>query len=192
MQARETRSGIKNNVKPTALGYLYTERSQGFLQERRTMAQIRANNGPLTGNYFTVTDKDQEGDYYYDPKEHTTLDNTGLCLVDAAGRRFKRIYSGSISVKWFGAKGNGIVNDHDALQLAITTVQGTSGVLFVPNGRYIIKSSLTATASIHITGEASQNGNFKDVTGTYDQITLTAPTFIKTVATGGFKNRKRL
>jgi parallel beta-helix repeat protein len=185
LQARETSPQSGNNFQMTALGGPYTRRSPESLQERKTIAQIRANNAPLTSNYLTVTDKDQEGDYYYDPKEHSTLDNTGLCLVDAAGRRFKRIYSGSINVKWFGAKGNGIVNDYAALQLAITTVQGTSGVLFVPNGRYIIKTSLTATASIHITGEASQNGNFKDVTGTYGPLTLTAPTFIKTVSTGG-------
>jgi parallel beta-helix repeat protein len=154
-------------------------------QEGKTIAQIRSNAKPLASNYFMVTDKDQEGTYYYDSTEHAMLDNTGLCLVDAAGRRFKRIYSGSINVKWFGAKGNGIANDYAALQLAISTVQGTSGVLFVPKGRYLITASLTATASIHVTGEASQNGNFNDVSGTYGPLTLTAPTIIKTVSTGG-------
>jgi hypothetical protein len=156
-----------------------------IIQERKTIGQIRANAAPLKSDYVTVTDKDQEGDYYYDSSDRTTVDNTGLCLVDAAGHRFKRIYTGSISVKWFGSKGDGIANDYATLQLAITTVQGTSGVLFVPKGRYLISTSLTATRSIHITGEASQNGNFNDVSGTSGPTALIAPTIIKTVATGG-------
>jgi len=58
----------------------------------------------------------------------------------------------SISVKDFGAVGNGITDDTDAVQAAITAAYG--GSLYVPEGVYLV-TAVTAIDSIYIYGEGT-------------------------------------
>lgn len=43
------------------------------------------------------------GAFAFDSEDDATADNDGTVLVDADGNRLKRVYSGSIDVRWFGA-----------------------------------------------------------------------------------------
>lgn len=48
-----------------------------------------------------------------------------------------------ISVKWFGAKGDGVADDSTAAQAAIDTVQTLGGSLVFPPGKYLFGSQVT-------------------------------------------------
>ena len=82
------------------------------------------------------------GTFYWDATS-TEADNGGT-IIQATGiatGRWKRIFNGNVSVKWFGAKGDGIVNDTVAIQkcLALTNV----GKIIFPKGTYKVTSALS-------------------------------------------------
>ncbi len=56
------------------------------------------------------------------------------------GGYWKRIFSGAVNAKWFGAKGDGVTNDQDAIQAALDASHRWSksgSEVFVPAGTYI-------------------------------------------------------
>nr|WP_318379978.1 hypothetical protein [uncultured Enterobacter sp.] len=86
-----------------------------------TYAQIRAYNGAKNRVYCLGKEKINDGGYGFfevDTSDTTSADNGGTILVDAAGRRWKRQFSGPINLIWF-AKGDGNADDKTALQNAV-------------------------------------------------------------------------
>lgn len=94
------------------------------------------------------------GPYRYDPTDTTTADNGGTVIVAADGGRWKLIHDKIITVKQFGAKGDGSTDDTAAITAADTaacagtldstgnTVKSEFTVVFPP-GRYKVTSTLT-------------------------------------------------
>jgi Pectate lyase superfamily protein len=83
------------------------------------------------------------GEFFWD-KDSSELEDRGTIikpdLLDSSKKgRWRRIIDESISVKWFGAKGNGLELDTDAMQNAIQAVK-PGEELIIPNGRYKVKS----------------------------------------------------
>lgn len=80
-------------------------------------------------------------------------DNGGTIINDASGRSWYRAgYSNWLSVKWFGAMGNGSNDDTTAIQNAIDAANGT---VFFPAGAYKVSSSLSIAANgIWLVGES--------------------------------------
>lgn len=70
-------------------------------------------------------------------------------LTGAVGRYVSDKLAERISVKDFGANGDGVTLTTTALQAAINAVQGTGAVLYVPPGTYLT-GGLTATQTISI------------------------------------------
>ena len=64
-----------------------------------------------------ITDPGVDGFFYYDPADTTSADNGGTIIVSGT-KRWKRLYSGAVNVKWFGAKGNGVDDDTAAFVTA--------------------------------------------------------------------------
>lgn len=58
----------------------------------------------------------------------------------------------AISVKTFGAKGDGVTDDTENIQKAIDSLKETGGILFFPVGTYLITAQLTLCSNIIITG----------------------------------------
>lgn len=92
--------------------------------------------------------------------------NGGTVIVPVGGdgsAAWVRDYDGAISVKWFGATGDGSADDTTALQAAIDAVGITltslsqsitkSGEVFIPEGDYIINSPLTIYSALAVRGE---------------------------------------
>lgn len=67
-------------------------------------------------------------------------------------------YDKIFDVREFGASGNGISNDANAVQRAITAAESFSSrrVVFFPPGDYAINSGLGTTRSLHIKGSGSR------------------------------------
>jgi hypothetical protein len=77
----------------------------------------------------------------------TTADDAIVvqCTSGTSGR-YKRLFSGPVDARWFGAVGDNTNNDTSALQAAIDYVGSTNPggpELFIPSGTYKITSSLT-------------------------------------------------
>lgn len=90
-----------------------------------------------------VTDYYAAGDggggfYYYDAADTTSADNGGTIIVATDGGRWKLTHNGEVSVKQFGAKGDGVTDDTAAFAAAHKHVQTTGGTIYVPSGTYIV------------------------------------------------------
>jgi hypothetical protein len=121
--------------------------------ETLTINDLRAKTTNTVDIYYT-TDIGQEGEWYYDAADITSIDNIGTILVSSSGMRFKRVYEkGFVNATWFGAKGDGLNDDTDAIQDALNFISDTSyaavsnvssggGTVFLPKGKYIISKSL--------------------------------------------------
>jgi len=97
------------------------------------------------------------GDFYWDAV-NVEADNGGT-IFQVAGTttgRWKHIYSGSVSVKWFGAKGDGVTDDTVAIQSAINFA-GTSGAgdVYLGANVFLISATLTDYAMVG----ATENGH---------------------------------
>jgi hypothetical protein len=86
----------------------------------------------------------------------TYVDNGGTIIVPTGGNgssAWLRIYSGAVSVKWFGAKGDGITDDRLAIQAAFNTA--TSVYFPSTNNSYYITNSVNPRSNTEIFGDGS-------------------------------------
>jgi hypothetical protein len=90
------------------------------------------------------------------------IDNGGTIIVanrslgsQTAGPHWKRIYSGAIDPRWFGAVGNGIADDAGALARAAAAI-AAGGTIALSPGQYKLSSSITfgEAISLEFTGGA--------------------------------------
>ncbi|MEF3303128.1 glycosyl hydrolase family 28-related protein [Paenibacillus sp. GYB003] len=102
-----------------------------------TIAELRSWTAPDPDIVYFVKDGKQAGPFVYDSADATSADNGGTVLVSSSGARFKRLYDGSINVKWFGAKGDGVNDDGPAIQSAVDAGGARCNIYF-PQGTYRI------------------------------------------------------
>jgi hypothetical protein len=57
--------------------------------------------------------------YRLDPDDASSADNGGTIIVSKSGKRWKRVFEGDIYARWFGAQGDGIADDADAINRAV-------------------------------------------------------------------------
>lgn len=90
-------------------------------------------------------------------------------LSGAVGRTVHQKLQESVSVKDFGAVGNGVADDTSAFISAIASVTASGARLYVPEGTYIITSTLVISGSFNIYGDGIVNtiirasGNFSAI-----------------------------
>jgi hypothetical protein len=83
------------------------------------------------------------GNYYYDAHDNASLDNGGTVLVGSDGARWKLIYDGKLSLKQFGAKGDGSADDADAINRWLLYLGEHAGSGYIPAGVYKSASPIT-------------------------------------------------
>lgn len=91
----------------------------------------------------------REGLFRYDASDSTTPGNGGTVLVTNSGKRYKRAFSGPVDVRWFGAVGDGSIDDTQKLQTAINSSNMGSTVFFSA-GTYKTTSPLTIPANVQV------------------------------------------
>lgn len=98
---------------------------------------------------YTSAGDNGGGMFIYVSTDVSTSDNGGTIIVDASSRRWYRLYTGALSVKWFGATGNGSTDDITTIQSCVNAAQalGTGGTVFFPSGTYKVSSRINVTAS---------------------------------------------
>lgn len=119
----------------------------------------RAKRVYITGILVTAKPAGIAGVFQYDPTDTTSSDNGGTIIVDANSRRWKRDFSGSVNIRWFGCDPTGTVDCTEQIQAAIdflrsirTSPPGYSGwgvgALYAPDGKYLVNGTLTVNAAI--------------------------------------------
>jgi hypothetical protein len=119
--------------------------ASSFSQIQTTVAALRTIAASTTAPYF-ITDQGREGLFYYDPKDLTTADNGGTVIVNGS-KRYKRMYSGPIDVRWFGMKadysyGTASGTDNSPAFLAALNAAAHHQVVLVPQGNYYLRSTI--------------------------------------------------
>lgn len=88
------------------------------------------------------------GNYWYDSTDTTSTDNGGTIIVASDSGRWKLIRTNAVSVKQFGAVGDGVIDDATAIQAAVT-----AGNVFFPAGDYLISEAILVPSDRHIHGQ---------------------------------------
>lgn len=99
------------------------------------------------------------GAYWYDSTDTTSADNGGTIIVATDGGRWKLSQAFPVSVKQFGAKGDGTTADTVPFQKIIAAHPG-GGRIYVPNGYYRITATLTLHSGLTFIGASGVNMTF--------------------------------
>jgi hypothetical protein len=146
-----------------------------------TVAGLKSLASPNNNEVYQTTDFGG-GNWYYDSADILTPEDIGLVLTSASGGKFKRIYSGSVNVLWFGAiAGNDSLTVAKSNTLAFraaclsiksvweTWKQGKSGrSILVPAGDYNLSNGFTVPKSCSIAGEGIGVSRLKILANTAD------------------------
>ena len=80
------------------------------------------------------------------------LKNGGSIPTGAVNRPINQKLAELVSVKDFGALGDGITDDVTAIQNAIASLATTGGEVYFPSGTYLMSSSLTPISNVSLKG----------------------------------------
>jgi hypothetical protein len=115
--------------------------------------------------YYTARDGGG-GHYTLDTTDVVSVDNGGTIIVASDGGRWKLSYTGRVSIKQFGAKGDNVQDDQPFIQAALDAVK----VVYAPAGNYKLGASIDYKADGYsILGENMNNTAFIS-TGTHSLI----------------------
>lgn len=125
-------------------------------------AEVRAYSGSATKIYVTgqgisgIHPSDIAGTFVVDANDTASADNGGTLLVDALGRRWKRVISGtSFRPEWFGAIGDNVNDDLAAFQLLANFIGIIGGgVIELTAGKQYYLSQYTPEKVTNMLGQA--------------------------------------
>ena len=91
--------------------------------------------------YSVVTRINLDGSWWDYKATSTAIEDGGAyagTVIEPTGGigRWLRVLHGSVNVRWFGATGDGVTDDHLAIQSAVDALGSEGGSVFLPAGRY--------------------------------------------------------
>lgn len=141
-------AGLSNTIDPTQGVSLIPTADRIVLNitTLRTLPKTGGSVEAFVQGYYAKGDGGG-GTYYLDPADTTTADNGGSVIVASDGGRWKLTQAQNISIRQFGAKGDGTTDDTVAIQ---NTLNNFSSI-FLPPGNFLF-SNLTVAKPIDIVG----------------------------------------
>ena len=124
-------------------------------ESANTINDLKTKSGGVINVLGYYEKGDGGGGLFYWDSTSTETDNGGT-IIQANGvttGRWKRVYSGAVNVKWFGAKSNNIGDNSSQIQKTIDYVASTGGSsVYFPSGFYRIEKSLILDTGIYGNG----------------------------------------
>jgi len=149
-------SSLKSVINTTGLRALTTSTNVCFMQ-----------------GYSAVGDG-MGGLVYLDTSDTTSADNGGTIFVDAAGRRWKRSFTGPLDTRMFGIAGDGITDVTAKLNAAITAAAASTSKRLKISGNCLVTNAITLTSGLTLEGNPAT-----------DKITFNFVTANTTIILGG-------
>ena len=84
-----------------------------------------------------------------------TDDGSGVQL--RSGKWANIVHNGEVNVSWFGAKGDGVTDDTEAIQKAINLGIKNGRKVYIPTSEYLITDTLIINGKVNIEGETQPN-----------------------------------
>lgn len=162
-------------------------------QPIRTLAGYPANSGTPARLYvnsdYSIRVMNKNGSTVYSAPEATERYNAGVItsvnvnavdvIYDPAGpnavqTNVQAKLRETVSVKDFGAVGDGLANDHGAIAAAVASLSATGGVVYIPAGTYLIdtNTAISVPSNVIIQGSGMKS-ILKKISGTADIFTTT-------------------
>ncbi|WP_158798748.1 glycosyl hydrolase family 28-related protein [Pedobacter sp. L105] len=116
----------------------------------RIINDLKSTTGTTENNFMTVlgyyTTGDGGGGNFYWDDASTEADNNGTIfqVSNVSVGRWKRIHSGEINVKWFGAKGDNSFDNYSAFSAVSGFLSNSpyGGTMYIPEGIYILETGI--------------------------------------------------
>lgn len=109
------------------------------------------------------------GYFEFDPNDHTSNDDGGVCIVTSNGNRWKRVFDGPVNLSWFGIPNNGDITS--AISRALSYTNSKSLGLSITAGQYIYNGSSTLEIDLGLSSLVCPVGrasiDFSNSTATY-------------------------
>lgn len=144
-----------------------------------TIADLRAIPSAPTIEIATIkgyaTDGDGGGGDFYWDSTSTETDNGGTIIKATAitTGRWKRLYSGVVNVRWFGAKGDNSTDDIISIQNAIDSLASTGGKVYLPKGNYLVSAAIELYSNyVSIVGDGEYATDIKTTSATDNVIEI--------------------
>lgn len=136
------------------------DRAVSVEEKAYTVSEVQA----LTTNIPVelTTHDNGGGNWVLDPVDNTTSDNIGTVLVTASGKRYKRVYDGTVNIVWFGAVGTG---NETAKLIAACSASASKRVL-IPLSTLTVTNGTDCNGCFLIGNNSTISGRIQNYAGT--------------------------
>lgn len=132
-------------------------------------------------SYYASATPDGGGGLFRWDAASVSADNGGTIIAPDAGGtgRWKRIYSGALNVKWFGAKGDNVADDGAAMQTTIDVASASGNAVYFPSGKFRYSATLIFKNDVTYSGDgkdiSADKGTVLVYSGASDAIQINNP-----------------
>lgn len=146
-EAAETAKALAQAAAATAAAY-QAKLEVGTIGNLRALSVSNLNDGDVVVVRGHGAAGDGGGGSFYRIAASSATDDGGLVIAPTVGTgRWVRLMDGNaISVRWFGARGNGVTDDRPAFLAAFTAAATFGYTVRVPAGEYLISSIINMDA----------------------------------------------
>ena len=115
--------------------------NSNFLTATRSLSLVTdlASEAAASGYTRIVQDLDRGG--VFKAVNGGTVNSGTIFASATSGWTWQRVFSGPASIKWFGAVGDGVTNDQEAIQKALDALKD----VYIPAGTFLVRSAFLAT-----------------------------------------------